>query len=245
MLCEQITEALTAMSGCSVTGEGNRITTQCLYPSFEPVHVYVVGFGDGFKVHDGGGAVRSGWDHGRDGSLIHRALIRQATLHQLQVVDDSLVCNVQSREWLIPAVLAVANASATAAFSAAEHSAAASDDNLRERIFKILSETVCKKDLERDFEVPGKSGKKYRFDFALKRPDEEWILVDAVSPHHVSIAAKYVAFSDTRVGDGASGGRFAVFDRPLERDDAELMKQVADLIPFSGLHGGIRRELMG
>jgi hypothetical protein len=243
MLCDQITAALAELSECQATGDGSRITTQCLYPSFEPVQVYVVGFGEGFKVHDGGGAVRSGWYHGKDGSLIHRAVARQAAFHQLSVVEDALVSEVPSRDWLVAAVLAVANASAAAAFSAIEHSAAASDDMLREQIYRILKEVVPPKRLTQYYEIIGRSGKRYKFDFALQRANDNLILVDAVSPHHVSIAAKYVAFSDTKSDENTVSGRFAVYDRPLESDDAELIKQVADLIPFTGLHSGVRREM--
>ncbi|WP_162800708.1 hypothetical protein [Acidibrevibacterium fodinaquatile] len=244
MFCEHLTTALTKLSSCFVTDAGNRVTTQCLYPSFDPVHVYVVGFGEGFKVHDGGGATRSAWDHGRDASSIHRAMMRQAAFHQLKIVDGSLVSEVPSSDWLVPAVLAVANASAAAAFSAVEHISSASDDNLRERIFRILTEFVPAKRLERSFEIPGKSGKSHAFDFALRRGSDDWILVDAVSPHHVSIAAKYVAFADTGANGESIAARFAVYDRPLEPDDASLIKQVADLVPFSGLSGGVRREMM-
>jgi hypothetical protein len=38
--------------------------------------------------------------------------------------------------------------------------------------------------------------------------------------------------------------KFAVYDRHLEPEDASLIKQVADLVPFSGLQGGVTRELV-
>ena len=205
--------------------------------------MYVAGFGEGFKVHDGGGAVRAAWDHGREISLVRRMLARQATFHQLKVIEDTLVSEVPSEEWLVSAVLAVANASAAAAFSVVERSATASDDGLRERIYKILSDVIPQRRLARDYEITGKSGKKYAFNFALRRTDDDWILIDAVSPHHVSIAAKYVAFADTKDQSDMVASRFAVYERTLEPDDAALISQVADLAPFAGLDGGIRREL--
>jgi hypothetical protein len=242
MLCAQITDALAQLSRCTVTVEGSRVTTQCLYPSFEPVQVFVAGYGEGFKVHDGGGAIRSAWDHGRDISFIRRMLTRQAVAHQLRVVEDALVAEVSGPDWLVPAVLSVANASSAAAFAVVEHSATASDEDLRRRIMAILATIIPERYISKGFELSGRSGKKYTFDFALRRTDDEWLLIDAVSPHHVSIAAKYVAFSDTSGSDHQISGRFAVYDRPLEPDDAELIKQVADLIPFNALSGGVRRR---
>jgi len=214
-----------------------------MYPSFDPVCVFVSGHGEGFRVHDGGGASRVAWDHGKDDAIIRRMLTRQSTNHQLKLLDDVLVAEISSSDWLIPAVLSVANASAAAAQSAVERAAAASDSDLRERIYHILAKVVGPTKLTRNYEVPGKSGKRHLFDYAISLDDEDWLLIDAVSPHHVSIAAKYVAFSDTKENGRTSRTRFAVYDRPLEADDVALMQQVADLVPVSGLHSGITREM--
>jgi hypothetical protein len=68
-------------------------------------------------------------------------------------------------------------------------------------------------------------------------------LIDTVLPHHVSISAKYVAFADTRCDRSTEIGRFAVYDRPLDRAHASLLQQVADLVPFRSLEPGIKRAL--
>ncbi len=81
----------------------------------------------------------------------------------------------------------------------------------------------------------GQSGKKYDFDFSIPRPDGTPILIDTVVPHHVSIAHKYVAFSDVAASGEGDTKRWAVFDKPLEVDDASLMRQVATLVPFKSL----------
>ena len=244
MICDQITAALAELSGCAVTTEGSCITTQCLYPSFDPVHVYVVGFGEGFRVHDGGGAARSGWDHGKESSAVRRALARQAVFHQIKVVEDALVSEVPTIDWLAPAILSVANASATAAFAVVDRSAPNSDDGLKERVFEILSGAAPVRNVARNFEMTGKSGKRHLFDFGLRLTGDEWLLIDTISPHHVSISSKYVAFADTKNQSDMISRRFAVYDKELETDDATLIQQVADLVPLRGLSGGIKRELV-
>ncbi len=243
MLCEQIQAALRAFGACRVTSQGTRLTTQCLYPDFEPVDVFVVGFGDGFKVHDGGGAARCGWEHAREGGAVARALARQAETYRLALVEDALVCQVESADWLFPAILAVANASSAAARAMVERAALAAEDRLKSRILAILAAQVSEHRLAKDYEIVGHSGKLHAFDFAIRGEGDSWVLIDSVVPHHSSISAKYVAFADTR-GEGLAGsGRFAVYDRPLEGHDAALMQQVADLISVGLLPSGVAREL--
>src|SRR4051794_27825100 len=116
--CDDIKAALSAFEACTETDEGSRVTTHCLYPSFDQVNVFVVRIGEGFRIHDGGGAVRSAWLHGREESLVSRMLTKQATRYQIRVQDDSLIADAPSIEWLASAVLAVANASAAAAHAA-------------------------------------------------------------------------------------------------------------------------------
>ena len=122
MSCDEIRLAFAGVPDCIETDEGTRLTTHCLYPSFDPVHVYVAGFGSGYKVHDGGGAVRSAWDHGRELSLIRKMLSRQAAIYRLGMIEDALVAEVSSLDWVAAAISSVANASASAAHAAVERS---------------------------------------------------------------------------------------------------------------------------
>ena len=241
MMCDTIRSALNAFGKCTKTEDGFRVTTQCLYPSFEPVGVFIVGFADGFKVHDGGGAVQSVWDHGRDISTARRALAAEASTHHLQVIEDALVGEAPSREWLVPTILSVANASASAAFAATARLAIGNEESLKSQIFEILTASMPTNLIDRGWEAFGRSGKKYEFAFGVRIFNDTRLLIDIVSPHHVSVSAKYVAFSDTR-GEGVRG--FAVYDRPLETEDTALLQQVADLVPIKSLHAGIRRELV-
>ncbi|HEU4549923.1 MAG TPA: hypothetical protein VFS01_09510, partial [Rhizomicrobium sp.] len=233
MACDDVLGALAAFNVCLETPDGSRITTHCVYPSFDPVNVFVSRFGDGFRVHDGGGAHRAAWAHGKDDVIVTKALKRWAARYYLAIEDhSSLHCTVQDASWLTSAILAVANASSGAANEIVEHIAAATETALKTRIFDVLSEVMPRKAISREFGVRGASGKLHSFDFAIKH-GKGVTLLDAVAPHHVSIAAKYVAFADA--GGHAGPEKYAVFDRELDTGDTALLQQVADLIPFSAM----------
>src|SRR5215216_4419817 len=107
MSCDDIRLALSEFDACEETPNGSRVTTHCLYPSFEPVRIFVAKVGDGFKIHDGGGAFMSAWSHGRDESLISRALQSECNRFHLALDDDRLVAEVPSKDWLLSAILGV------------------------------------------------------------------------------------------------------------------------------------------
>jgi hypothetical protein len=241
MSCDDIRTALGKFGGCVETEHGSRITTHCLYPSFESVDVFVGRYGDGFKVHDGGGAVRSAWIHGRDEPLIRRMLHRYADRYQIKVSDDALVADVPNIEWLTIAILSVANASASVAHAAVEHLVAASEGLLRERIFAVLRRVVSESKISKEQDVIGRSGKLHKFDFLVRVERDNMILIDAVTPHHISISSKYVAFADVQSESSGYYKKFAVHDRPLASDDVSLLQQVADIVPFKSLEPGIIR----
>jgi hypothetical protein len=243
MVCEDIQAALGPFHACVETADGARVMTHCLYPSFDPVPVFVARVGDIYRVHDGGGAERTAWTHGRDDHLIARMLARHAARYQIEVVDGALVAEAQAIEWLLPAILTVANASASAAHAIVERSRLAGESALREKVDQVLSGAFDPAIVAREFVFTGRSGKEHRFDFAIRQPARRLLLIDTVVPHHVSVSAKYVAFADTRLerGNGIEG--FAVYDRALEAGDASLLQQVADLVPLRALEPGIKRAL--
>jgi len=142
MTCESIRAALSSFDLCVETEDGARVSTHCLYPSFDPVNVFVVGFGDGFIVHDSGGAFRSAWDHAKDESVIRRSLSRQAQKYRIGVDNDALSVAVSNVDWLLSAILAVANASASAAHAAIEHVIVANENRLKQQILSTLSGLV-------------------------------------------------------------------------------------------------------
>ncbi|HEY1615678.1 MAG TPA: DUF1829 domain-containing protein [Rhizomicrobium sp.] len=232
--CDDIRDALKAFEGCTETPDGFRVKTHCVYPSFDPVHVFVTRFGIGYRVHDGGGAVREAWAHGRDERAYKKIMERNALRFGVPFVTNAYTVTVQSAGWLGSALIAVANTSSAAAIETIEHISTATEIALEQRIFDVLTELVPPSSLGREIAIRGKSGKSYNFDFVIRK-DERTTLIDAVSPHHVSIASKFVAFSDAPAAIDRSMTKYAVFDRELEPSDSALLQQVADLVPFAAL----------
>lgn len=239
MICEAVRIALGERDSCEETESGARVITHCLYPSFEPVEVFVAKVGDGYVVHDGGGAVNSAWLHGREeiGKILSKECARFGVDHRNGLAE----ARVANADWLRSAILAVANASAAAAATSLERVAVAAERVLADRIFDTLKRVVPKNNIAREFEHRGGSGKRWRYDFAASVPGHLF-LVNAVSPHHVSISAKYVAFADLPANDTAVE-KIAVFGRKLETADVSLITQVATLVPVEALERGVRRIL--
>lgn len=233
MSCADLQKLLRDFGSCVETQDGCRISTHCLYPSFEPVTVFVAGFGDGYRVHDGGGAMRIAWVHGRDQRIGTKMLERYAARYHLQVADDSLVCVVSDKGWLLSAILAVANASAAAANEAMARVSAATESDLKDRIYDVVSRSTPPQNLAREYAVIGSSGKTHYFDFFVRASSAQSALIDAVAPHPISISSKYVAFADTSASPDLL--KYAVHDRPLESGDSALLLQVSYLVPFSTL----------
>ena len=241
MSCDDIQAALAAFNSCTETDQGSRVATHCLYPSFEPVDVFVVRLGDGFRVHDGGGATRSAWLHGRDESLIGRMVSKQAVRYQISVVGDTLVADAPNLDWLGSAILAVANASAAAAYAALDRFVSASEAALKDK-----ARLLCSRRRALTLDHCGRLRGRWPQQEApvrLCRSRVRWgmLLLNAVSPHHVSISSKYVAFSDIIHREDMRTDRWAVHDRPLDTGDVSLLLQVADIVPLTSLHQGLER----
>lgn len=244
MICEDVRAAMGSGEVCEETDAGARVVTHCLYPSFEPVELFVTKIGEGYRVTDGGRAVRSVWNHGRPEKMADRLLDREAARYHLKVSGSALVAEVPSISWLRAAILATANGSAAVAHAAVAKVAAASESVLKERIFIALSGLVRPESIGADYEIVGTSGDTRTFDYGVKPDDTDTLLVvSAVAPHHSSVYAKYAAFGDTQ-GLGPSLSRFAVFGKPLATGDVSLMLQVTDdLMPIAALNPKARRAL--
>jgi hypothetical protein len=241
--CTDLYAAFQAVPSCDEAGGVIRFTTHCLYPTFEPVDTFVMPSGSGFVVHDGGGACRSAWRLGRDPRAIDHAVSHQASAYQLLIRDGALTAEVPGQEWLPSAIMAVANASATAARMAVESvsPSAMSESTLRDLVRSVLAEFFPDAAVASGFDLRGKSGKRHHFDFGVRERVGRLTLIDTVSPHHVSVSSRYVAFSDIGGIDGDVHGRFVVHDRPLDSEDVALLGQVADVVPFTSLKAGIAR----
>ncbi len=243
MICEDIRAAMGAGEICEDTEAGARVVTHCLYPSFDPVSVYVTKFGDGYRVSDSGGAVRNAWMGGRDEGLSNRTLTKEAARYHLKVSNHALVADVPSIDWLRAAILAVANASAAVAHTALGKAAAAAEGELKDRIREALRHIAPANRIGEDVEIIGRSGDSRHFDYAVKSDNDNTLLLNAVSPHPNSVAAKYVVFADTK-GLDVGYSRFAVYDRPLEKGSMSLMMEVVELVPLKALDPKARRVLI-
>ena len=240
VLCDTVKEALEGFGGCETTSAGARILTHCLYPSFDPVPVFIVKFGEGFIVHDGGEARTAAWLHGRDDKLITRCLNEQAIRFGLVLESHQLSVKVASADWLAAAIMSVANAASLGATDAVSRAAKSASDRLKERVFEILIRQFTLQRVNPHVQRRGESGKSYEFDFSVTDGTRSAV-IDIVTPFPASIAHKYTAFSDARVRE--FGGAFAVHDSPLEPGDEALLSQVADVVPFASLNAGIERTL--
>lgn len=239
--CATIRDAVGRYDGCIRTGEGVQITTDCLYPSFEQVVVFIVGNGAGYIVHDGGGAAQSAWAHGVDGRSVTHSLATSAQAFGCQHKESKLIAEAESQDWLWAAVAAVANAAADAARGAIGRVRVSREEDLIAKTKAILDRAPWRPTTSRDFKQAGESGKVHTFDLAVEA-GRSIALIDAVVAHPGSIAAKYLAFSDTPARAGLF--KYALYDGELAPEDKALLTNVADLIAFQAIVGTDGRFLI-
>ena len=143
--------------------------------------------------------------------------------------------HAKSIDWLPSAIVSVANASSLAAHDAVAKITAAAEEALVDRIDRKLSGAFGPKGYDKDAEILGVSGGMRYFDFVVGRRSPAPLFINGVLPHKISIASKYVSFSDT---EADKRHKFAVHDRELDNDDTLLLQQVASVVPFLSLAGG-------
>lgn len=239
MNCDDLRALMAATETCEQTEYGARFVTHCMYPSFDPVSVFVAKVGDGYKVTDGGGALGALLRHGRDDAAFQSALKKACGRFSVATAEGMLLAEVDDAEWLRAAVLAVANASSMAAAAALEHVAASTERELTDKIYDELRKVAPESNIAKEYQYRGESGRMWRVDYAVL--GREPLLVKAVTPFYASIASNYTAFGDIGANDNVP--RFSVYSRELKAEDAALMRQVAQLVPLRSLEPGARREL--
>ena len=163
MSCDLIYSSLNRLAACVETTEA-RLATHCLYPSFDPVHVFVAKVGEGFKVHDGSGAFRAAWLHGRDDLLIKRAIDAECKRFHAKRVEEAIAIEIESEDWLPSAILSVANASSLAAHTAVARITAAAETVLVDEIHSVASALFGLSNVDKEVDLRGKSGGKRRYD---------------------------------------------------------------------------------
>lgn len=235
MKCEDLLPLITRAPLCADSIHGAQLETHCFYPSSDPVHVFVSRLRAGFHVHDGGGAMRSAIASGRNWQ---GALERASKRHSVIARSGTLLAEPPNDEWLYPAVLAVANASAMAARLALEAALSRSESTLRDVIWDALKRAVPESKIGRDFEYRGRSGHLWQVDFAVK--EERLILVKSVVQNGNSINSNYASYGD--IGDQDQVQKLSVYDRELNQDTYALLRQVALLVPVGSLTPMVQKE---
>lgn len=239
--CSIVNRAIGKFEGCEPTQEGFRVMTHCLFPSFEQVAVFVVKHGEGLIVHDGGGAARAAWMHGAEPKSLKRSLSNAAASFGCVVRDHTITIDAASEEWLWAAVASVANAASDAARASVGRVRQTTEETLIRKTKAILDAAKWKPTTKLDAQYPGRSGKMHTFDLLIER-NSEMALMDAVVSHPNSIAAKYVAFSDTETRPGLY--KYALYDNDLSAEDKTLLSNVADLVAFKAISGTDGRFLL-
>lgn len=235
MNCADLDSLLTRTPLCSEVEGGVRFTTHCLYPSSDPVSVFIGERAGGYRVTDGGGAWRSAQHFGRaNEGMFERACKR----HSVEMAGGIILARAPNQEWLYPAAMAVANASAMAAQAALDTSVWA-EKSLNAAIYETLARHIPKHRIARNYEYRGRSGHIWPIDFAIMR--SETMLVKSVSQNGNSINSNYATFGD--IGDSEGVSKMSVFDGELKQDSAALLRQVASLVPLKALEHTITHRL--
>jgi hypothetical protein len=191
-ICDEIHASMTEGEYCEDFGSGVRFVTHVMYPSFEQVEVVISRYGSGFVVTDDGGAVHTAHLHGRDD--ISQVLEKQSHRFGVTCRDGVVTAKINGHEDLKAAILAVANASASAAHTALEKVSLSVDKRTREAVFQALGAVVGAKNITRNFKRSGVSGKNYKYDFMAAMGKEQLLLNIVVSnPISVAIMTTYLS----------------------------------------------------
>ncbi len=239
--CVSVAAITKRFETCEETSSGLRLSTQCVYPSFEPVEVYIVKFGDGFVIHDNGGAGRIAWTYGIGDRTVLNPAKKAASEFGCTFERGQITCSVDSEEWVWSAITAVANASADAARAAVGKTRIPKEQGMITRAKRVFDQAKWKPETILGFDVPGKSGKIHKFDLAVLS-EGTTAIVDAVVPHPNSIAAKYLALADAENQPGFY--KYALYENDLAVEDKSLLSNVADLIHIKALVGTDGRFLI-
>lgn len=242
MNCEQLLAILAKGYNCEPTEQGIRFLSHCYYPSFDRVAVYLTTRGEGFRITDGGDAARNAFIHGRDDQAFEASLRRASNRYGLQASSGILTAEVESIEWLFPAILAVANGAAQAASETSSKVSERKVKELRAKIHDTLVEIVPEHTIATEYHYRGSSGRLWTIDYAVVEVASP-LLLKAITPDINSINSNYTTYGDIAEIAHEEVSRFSVFDTELKQEDRSLMLQVAELVPLTALDKGARAAL--
>src|SRR6056297_3509478 len=95
-LCDIVFASTSSLWACKETENGARIRTTCVFPSFEPVFVYVAKLGDGFVVHDAGETVATILAHGQEGDVAKRLIRSECKRYDLSFGDRRISLRIDA-----------------------------------------------------------------------------------------------------------------------------------------------------
>lgn len=217
---------------CEQTADGLRLPTQCMYPSFEPVEVFVLRHGDGYIVHDNANAGRLAWTYGIDDRAFAVPVKKAASEFGCDVELGKIICKIESFDWLWSAIIGVANASSDAARAAVGNARAPKEVGIIQRARAVVDKSVAGVETRLQYPLHGASGKVHKFDMAVLGKGSIAV-VEAVVAHPGSVAAKYLALSDTPSQPNLH--KFAIYDSDLTQEDKALISNVADLVTLDAV----------
>ncbi|CAM8624338.1 hypothetical protein MCEREM30_01146 [Paracoccaceae bacterium] len=231
-LCKIILESTSSLWACMETTNGARVRTTCVFPSFEPVFVYVAKLGDGFVVHDAGEAMAIIMSHGQAGDAAKRTIRSECKRFDVAFSERRISLKIDAAEWLETAIVAVANTAATAARNALKDNNIKAERDLADVIFHLLEPKLAKGTITKDFPFLGESGRRYRFDLAIQGK-EQLTLIEIVSRHANSVNSKYVALAD--VPSDAAVKKIVAHNNDLSQEDILLLQNVATVAGPNGV----------
>lgn len=231
-VCETISGSTAQLWACKETENGARVRTTCVFPSFEPVFVYIAKLGEGFVIHDAGETMANILAHGQEGGAAKRVIRLECKRYDVAFGERRISLKIEALEWLETAIVAVANTAASAARSAVKDNNKKVERDLANVIFSLLEPKLAKGTISKGFPYIGESGRRYKFDLAVQGKNR-LTLIETVTPHAISVNSKYVALAD--VPSEGSVQKIAAHNNDLSQEDILLLQNVATVAGPDGV----------
>lgn len=231
-VCDTLLVNAAQLFSCKETDNGARIRTTCVFPSFEPVFVYVVKFGEGFVVHDAGETMGVILGHGGDGDVAKRIIRAECKRFDLKCEDRRISLKIDAIEWLETAIVSVANTAAAAARQALTETRKKTERDLSDILYQLLEPKVARGTLAKNFDFQGSSGRNYHFDLAIQGR-EQLTLIQTVLPNTNSLNSKFVALSDVPRDEPIR--KIAAHNGDISVEDILLLQTVATVASPGGV----------
>lgn len=231
-ICDTVLMSAARLWSCKETENGAQIRTACVFPSFEPVFVYVVRLGDGFHIHDAGETMAVILSHGQDGAAAKRIILAECRRYDLEFNGRRISLKVDAPEWLETAIVAVANTVAMAARLASAVADRPTERELADILFNRLQPRLPKGVITREYAFQGASGRRYRFDLAVQQGGH-LSLIQTVRANPNSINSKFVALADVPADEPVQ--KIAAHSGDLQAEDILLLQAVATVATSDGV----------